>query len=190
MSSAVQMKGAGFHSMVAALGELDGEEARDRVVAALPEPIGPAFRSGALTRVGWYPIGHYGLLHEVIQQTLGGGERRARDLGAKSTEIDTRGLLRYMLAITTPGLLVRHANRVFGSYIRGAAVRTEKQSANGYDVVFPNMTGVSRLVFAEWEGGISYLLELAGARGVSVRRRAPLPDESGTLTMLATWNAS
>jgi hypothetical protein len=184
----VEMKGAGFHSMMAAVAELEGKAAHDRVVEALPEPIGAAFRRAELTRVGWYPIAQYGLLHDAIQRTVGGGENRARELGRKSTEIDTRGLLRYMLAITTPGLLVRHANRVFGSYIRGAEVSAEKRSAAIYDVNFRNMIGVSRFILAEWEGGISFLLELAGATGVSVRRVSPLADERGLVSMVATWD--
>lgn len=184
----VEMKGAGFYSMLAAVAELEGNDAHDRVVAALPEPVGTAFRNKSLTRVGWYPVAHYGLLHDAIQRILGGGENRARELGSKSTEIDTRGLLRYMLAITTPGLLVRHANRVFGSYIRGAEVSAEKRSAAIYDVNFRNMHDVSRFILAEWEGGISFLLELAGATGVSVRRVSPLADESGLVSMVATWD--
>lgn len=188
MSTTVEMKGAGFHSMIAAVGELDGDDARARVIEAMPAPIGPAFRSGALTRVGWYPIAQYDLLHQAIQTTVGGGERKAHELGRKSTEIDTRGLLRYMLAITTPGLLVRHAGRVFGSYIRGADVRAHRSPDGSYDVDFHHVKDVSRFILSEWEGGIGYLLEIAGATGVTVRRTTPLATEDGRLTMVARWD--
>lgn len=187
MTAGAEMKGVAFHSMIAAVGELDGEDAKARVVAALPEPIGTSFRSGALTRVGWYPLEHYGLVHDAIQSVLGGGEGRARDLGRKSTEIDTRGLLRYVLALTTPGLLVRHANRVFGSYIRGGTVIAVQREAGIYDVTFTNMSGASRWILAEWEGGITYLLEVAGAKSASVRRVSASSDAEGNVTMVATW---
>lgn len=190
MGPGAEMKGAAFYSMIAAIGELDGAEAQAGVVAALPEPIGSVFRSGALARVGWYPLEHYGLVHEAIQAVLGGGERRARDLGRKSTEIDTRGLLRYVLALTTPSLLVRHANRVFGSYIRGGTVTAAQRDLGIYDVTFSNMSGASRYVLAEWEGGISFLLEVAGAKAVNVRRAAATADEHGNVAMVATWSTA
>lgn len=187
MTATAEMKGVAFHTMIAAVGELDGEDAKARVLEALPEPVGTSFRSGALTRVGWYPLEHYGLVHDAIQSVLGGGERRARDLGRKSTEIDTRGLLRYVLALTTPSLLIRHANRVFGSYIRGGTVIAKQRDVGIFDVTFTNMGGASRWILAEWEGGICHLLEVAGAKTTSVRRVAATADADGNVTMVATW---
>ncbi len=187
MSTQLEMKGAAFHSMLDAIEELDGKDARERVIAALSEPLGTAVRSAALTRVGWYPIEDYNLLHEAIQATLGGGDRKARELGRKSTEIDTRGLLRYVLAITTPSLLVRHANRVFGSYIRGGTITATKRQPGMFDLAFTNMTSATRYLFPEWEGGIGLLLELSGATNVNVRRAPQLTEEDGVVVLVASW---
>jgi hypothetical protein len=181
------MKGISFFSMLAAIEELDGADAKARVVEALADPLGTAYRSGAITRVGWIPLAQYSLLHEAIQIALGGGERRARELGRRSTEIDTRGILRFVLSLTTPALLVRHADRVFGSYIRGGTISTRELGPGEYELTFSNMQDASRYVFAEWEGGIGYLLERSGAEDVSVKRAAYAADEEGRWKMIASW---
>jgi hypothetical protein len=76
-------------------------------------------------------------------EPFGGGEREARELGWRSTDIDTRGLLRFVIALSTPALLVQQASRVFGSYIRGGKVTSTKREAGLYDVAFSNMGGAS-----------------------------------------------
>lgn len=183
-----EMKGAAFYSMLQAIEELDGKAAGQAVLDALPEALGTAMRTRAMSRVGWYPIEDYGALHDAIQTALGGGDLKARELGRRSTEIDTRGLLRYVLAITSPTLLVKHANRVFGSYIRGGVVTATRRNPGAYDLAFSNMGTASRYILAEWEGGIALLLERAGGKNVRVRRVTQFPDKNGFVVMAATWS--
>lgn len=180
------MKGVAFHSMLAAVEEAHGRAGRERVEAALPEALRERVARGGLTRVGWYPVRDYTAMHEAVQAALGGGETTARSLGRLSTEIDTRGLLRFVLAMASPDLLMRHADRVLGSYVRGAHVRVDELRPALYDITLMGMGGASRYVYAEFEGGLGYLLERTGAKGVSVRRRAILDDGSGA-TIIATW---
>ncbi len=182
-----EMKGAAFYSMLEAIEEIDGKEGLSAVLNALPEQLGSALRDRSMSRVGWYPIEEYSLLHDAIQAALGGGDLKARELGRRSTEIDTRGLLRYVLAIPSPALLIKHANRVFGSYIRGGVVTATRRNPGAYDLAFSNMGTASRYILAEWEGGIALLLERAGAKNVRVRRVTQFPDKNGFVMIAATW---
>ena len=173
----LEAKGVIFLSMLEAIAEVDGQEARKRVVAAVQGPLAEALRSGALTRVGWYPIAWYGDLHTAMQKELRGGDEKVRLLGRRSTEIDTRGLLRYVLALSTPSLLFRYGAKIFGSYLRGGEVASEHLERKA-ELRFSNMSEAPDLMFVEWQGGISSLLEHAGAREVvvhpAVRKRSNL----------------
>jgi hypothetical protein len=171
----VEMRGTAFVTFFQALRELRGPSTELDVRAALPPPLRDRLERGAITRVGWYPLSDYTELHAASERVIAGGQPFARQLGRITTEIDTRGLIRYVLAIASPDLLMRHAPLVFSSYVRGATVRPEKRGAGHYRVHWEGLTGASALVNAELEGGTSFLIERTGGRDVLVEPVAADP---------------
>jgi hypothetical protein len=169
----LEMRGAAFLTFFDAVRELRGPATEAAVRAGLP--VGPRERleRGAITRVGWYPLADYTELHAAFDRTARGGEALARQLGRVSTDLDTRGLLRYVLAIASPDLLMRHAPLVFSSYVRGDGVTPEKKGPGRYVVRWQGLDGASALVNAELEGGTAFLVEKTGGRDVAVERVAP-----------------
>jgi hypothetical protein len=180
------MKGVAFHSLLAAVRELHGEATRTRVVAALPTERRELIERGGVSRLGWYPLPHYSELHDAVQTTLGGGEATARALGRAATELDMRGVLRFVLGLASPDLLMRHSERVFGAYVRGGTVSATLRSKDLYEISLVGLYGANRYVLAELEAGVALVLERTGARGVSVRRRS-LADDCSSATLVATW---
>jgi len=139
--------------------------------AKMREEWNQRWNFGGISRVGYYPLAEYSDVHAAADAALGGGAAFARELGSKATEIDTRGVLRFVLGVTSASLLLRYADKVWSSYARGATVVVENRAPEGYDIEFQNMTGASELVFAEIEGSIEMLLARTGARVEVTRRR-------------------
>lgn len=167
------MRGAAFLTFFDAVRELRGPATEAAVRAALPAALRERLERGAITRVGWYPLADYAELHAALDRTARGGETLARQLGRVSTDLDTRGLIRYVLAIASPDLLMRHAPLVYSSYVRGGAITPEKKGPGRYLLRWSGLVGSSPLVNAELEGGTSILVEKAGGRDVVVERVAP-----------------
>lgn len=172
MSETCEVKGVAFHTFLQALTELRGSAAADLTRAALPEGLRDRLRLGAILRVGYYPLAEYAELHAAAHRALSRGQALAREIGAKATEIDTRGLLRFVLGLTSTELLMRHAGKVWSSFARGSRVSVEQVEPRRYVIRFDGLHGVSELVCVELEGAIERLVELTGARHPAVRRHA------------------
>lgn len=173
----VEMRGAAFLSFFEGIAELRDAGTATAVRDALPSPLRERIAAGAIARVGWYPMQDYSTLHEASDRVIGGGDPFATALGRVTTDRDTRGLLRYVLAFTSPELLLRYGDKVFGSYVRGATMRVERISSTHHVIRWDDFHGASFRVHAEWQGGVAFLLERCGARDVSVRAE-PIDDPS------------
>jgi hypothetical protein len=167
-----------FHTFFMALTELRGSGAAELTRAALPEELRERLRLGAILRVGYYPLAEYAELHDAAFRALHRGAGLARQIGTKATEIDTRGLLRFVLGLTSTELLMRHAGRVWSSFARGSRVTAEPLEPRRYVVRFEGLHGVSELVCVELEGAIERLVELTGARYPAVSRHAGSAGEN------------
>lgn len=163
-----EMRGAAFTSFFDGVRDLRDDRTADRVRETLPAALRARFETGAITRVGWYPMAEYSALHVAADEVIAGGDAFARELGRVTTERDTRGLLRYALAFTTPDLLLRYADKVFGSYVRGASMHVDRLGPAHHVIRWTDFHDASARVHAEWEGGVAFLLERAGAKHVSV----------------------
>jgi Protein of unknown function (DUF2378) len=181
-----EIKGVAFHTFFQAVGELRGEAAVARTRAELAPELREKLRLGAISRVGYYPLATYGELHAAAQRALHGGEAFARDLGRKTAEIDTRGLLRFVVGLTSTDLLVRHADKVWASFARGARVHAEKLHPRRYSVRFDGFWEASELVLTELEGALATLVERTGATDPVVRHSRD--REGATVNYIVEWS--
>ncbi len=176
----VEMRGAAFLSFFQGVTELRGVTTSNAVRDALPAPLRERVVSGAISRVGWYPMEDYATLHAVCAEVTGGGDAFATALGRVTTDHDTRGLLRYVLAFTSPDLLLRYGDKVFGSYVRGASMQVERLAPQHHVIRWSQFRGATRLVHAEWRGGVAFLLERCGGRDVVVTARESVDPAAAT----------
>lgn len=168
----VEVRGAAFLTFLEALKALRGPATEAAVRAALPHGLRESLESGVLTRVGWYPLADYSSLHTATDAVLHGGADFARHLGRITTEIDTKGLIRYVLAIASPDLLMRYASKVFSSYARGATVTSKALGPRHYELHWEGLVGATNLVHAEMEGSTAFLAVRAGAKNVHIEAAA------------------
>ncbi len=172
MMSSVDMRGASFISMLESIEELRGSAIARRVVEEFPTTLRTQVESGAITRVGWYPMRDFAALHAACDRVVGGGEPFAFELGRVGTDRDLRGLLRFILSITSPDLLTRHADKIMLAYVRGVTGRVERHTPTHSSIFFEGLVGANRLVHAGWAGGIHRMIERCGGEDVSVERQA------------------
>ena len=186
MGGPCEIKGVAFHTFFQAVSELRGGVAVEHTRAELAPALREQLRLGGIARVGYYPLETYGELHAAAHRALRGGEPFARDIGRKTAEIDTRGLLRFVLGLASTDLLVRHADKVWASFARGARVRAEKLHARRYSVKFDGFWEASELVLTELEGALSTLVERTGAIEPFVRHSR---DRDGaTVSYIVEWS--
>ena len=171
----VEMRGAAFLSFFDGVAELRDRATADAVRDALRPDVRRRILDGGFTRVGWYPMEDYSALHTACEQVVKGGMPFAIQLGRVTTDRDTRGLLRYVLAFTSPDLLLRYGDKVFGSYVRGATMTVERIASKHHVLHWDDFHGASFAVHAEWQGGVTFLIEKCGGKNVSVVQRAT-PD--------------
>jgi hypothetical protein len=181
-----EIKGVAFHTFFQAVGELRGAVSVERTRAAVAPELREQLRLGAIARVGYYPLATYGELHAAAHRALHGGEAFARDIGRKTAEIDTRGLLRFVLGLTSTDLLVRHADKVWSSFARGSRVRAEKLHDRRYSVKFDGFWEASELVLTELEGALATLVERTGAVDPIVRHARD--GDGATVSYIVEWS--
>jgi len=182
-----EVKGVAFHTFFQALTDVRGAAAADLAQAELPPELRQRLRHGGISRVGHYPMAEYSELHAAAQRALRGGEPLARAIGKAATDIDTRGLLRFVLGLTSTDLLLRHAGKVWSSFARGSSVGVQQLAPRRYAVAFDGLEGASRLVFTELEGAIERLVERTGARQPEVRREGDGETESASVRFQVSW---
>ena len=182
-----EIRGVAFHTFFQAVAELRGDAAADRARSALAPELREQMRLGAITRVGYYPLAAYTELHAAAQRELRGGEAFAREIGRKTAEIDTRGLLRFVLGFTSTDLLVRHADKVWASFARGARVRAEKLQERCYSVKFDGFWQASELVLTELEGALATLVVQTGAVDPAVRHSRD--SDGSTVSYIVEWTS-
>lgn len=167
----VEMRGAAFLSFFEGVAELRDQATADAVRDAVRADLRLRLETGAITRVGWYPMDDYAALHVALDQVVRGGDAFAIQLGRVTTDRDTRGLLRYVLAFTSPDLLLRYADKVAGSYVRGPTLKTEKLGTRHHVISWEGFLGATYAIHAEWQGGVQLLVERCGGKDVRVERR-------------------
>lgn len=183
--AACEVKGVAFHTFLQALADVRGSAAADLAQAALPTALRDRLRLGGVSRVGYYPMAEYAELHAATHRALRGGEPLARAIGKAATDIDTRGLLRFVLGLTSPDLLLRHAGKVWASFARGSQVSVEQLAPRRHVVSFEGLTGATELVCIELEGAIERLVERTGARVPEVRRE--LDSDPSHVRFRVSW---
>jgi hypothetical protein len=184
-AGACEVKGVAFHTFFQALGDVRGSAAAELARGELPPELRERLRLGGISRVGYYPMAEYAELHAATQRALRGGEPLARAIGKAATDIDTRGLLRFVLSLTSADLLLRHAGKVWSSFARGSHVSVKQLGSKRYRVAFDGFDGASRLVFVELEGAIERLIERTGARQPEVAREPG--SEDSCVRYLVSW---
>ena len=184
----IQAKGINFRSFVASLRRMRGDDVVTRTLDLLPPEVGEALRIGAITTGGWYPTDWYSALHAAAQKVTGEGHELSRAISRDGIREDFKsGAYRLITITLAPQTLFKLAQRVMALYWDGGRVVIE-QAENGRAMGrFDGFVGFDRSIWEDIIGGSIGVLEMGGARNVTVRVMAGGGDGDDHMVYLVRW---
>jgi hypothetical protein len=173
----MRQKGAAIKSTLGAILNLHGEAAVKKVKGLLPPEVLAQIEPRVLP-VTWYPVAVSASIHEAIRDALGdGGWAASHAIGFEAARIDFTGVYRIFLRAMQYDTMWDRAERAWTNYnSHGEARWVDRES--GHAVA--RITGVSGFNVGVWEavaGRLEGLLQLSGAKGMTVEVREPSPTD-------------
>ena len=182
-----QTKGLQFRSFTRALKRLRGDEALTATYDAMPPEVGNALRYGTIVTGGWYPVPWYCELHAAAQRATGEGAELSRAIAKDAVQDDFRGVYRLITLALSPQLIFKLSPKLVSLYYDTGRVVIE-DAEHGF--VRARLEGFDDFDHNLWEdmiGGSTGVLELAGAKNMTVRIVAGGKDFDPDMTFEVRW---
>jgi len=181
-------KGTCWRSLLAAVTELHGPGAVDRVVAALPSDLGERVRSKSLLTSQWYPLEWFKTTYGTARQVLGGGPSFARDVGRVSTIDDLKGIYKVFLLFISPQYFLSKAPLMFNSYYSVGRMIVLDPQPRSVGARLEGCVGFDLNLWEDVLGVAEGSLTAAGAKEVQVELLSGGRDGDTGCEMRATWH--
>jgi hypothetical protein len=163
----LRVKGQALRSVLAALAKIEGNDAHDRAIAALPDDVSTALRSGAIVAGGWYPIEWYAAIYDAASRVA--GRPMGRELGRESARADLSGIFRFFTFILSPESIVARAPRIFAMVFEGATGSAYDVRPGHIGIEYRNCVGFTPDIWEDVRAGTEMILERSGAKNVGSR---------------------
>jgi hypothetical protein len=185
----LNVKGLAFRSLVTATQRLLGPALVEQMLPLLPEEIARAVRHNRFLTGGWYPLSQYRALHHAIARAAGdkGGPELARALGRACTHDDFRGVYRVLTFVLSPEFLMRRAPALWSRYYDGGTLEVVVAKPGFVETRHRGCSGFDRLLWEDVIGGAVGILEVCGAKELSVDVRRGGGDGDDFLDAACTW---
>jgi hypothetical protein len=180
-------KGLQFRSFLFALKRLRGEEACAATIDLLPSELGDALRYKTLVTGGWYPLEWYAQLHVASQRATREGFDLARAIAREAVQEDFRGVYRLITLALSPQSIFKLAPKIVGLYYdTGKCVidEAERGFCRGH---FDGFVGFDRNLWEDTIGGITGVMELAGAKNMVPRVLGGGKDGDADMSVEVRW---
>lgn len=182
-------KGSNFLGLLRALEALEGVEAKDRVMAALPASIAEPLEFGQIVAVGWYPVEWYAELHAAVDRCLHRGPTLARKMSHHSTTADINSIHRFIASMLSVQTVFGQTHRLMGLYWKGGKIERLEITTGRAKLRFENWPGFTEFIWEDLMGGIEAVLESCGAKNGRCRPAAGTTSRGvKTLDMDVRWN--
>jgi hypothetical protein len=183
-------KGSNFIGLLRALDALKGLDARDRVLAAMPESASSPIRLGQVVMMGWYPVAWYAELHAAVHACFHEGPTMARKLSHHATTTDISSIHRFIASMLSVQTVFGQTHRLMGLYWKGGTIERLEITDGKARLRFHGWPGFSALIWEDLMGGIEAVLDSCGAKNGRVRPAnvRMLSDTIETLEMDVRWS--
>lgn len=181
-------KGSNFIGLLRALEALEGAEAKNRVLAALPASVAEPIKFGQIVSVGWYPVEWYATLHATVDRCLHRGPLLARRMSQHSTKADVNSIHRFIASMLSVKTVFGQTHRLMGLYWKGGSIERLEITAGRARMRFENWRGFNEFIWEDIMGGIEAILDTCGAKNGRVRPAGKAPtSDTETLEMEVRW---
>jgi hypothetical protein len=168
MTSAPEIKAAGFNSNIAALRGMVSAPAFDGFVAALPPECAALIRQPPLA-VSWLPLAHVAPVHPVAFEHLFAREpAKMCELGRLQLRADMTGIYRLAMRIASPAYIAERTSKIYAMYARGCGtVRVVVDQPGRIDLLVEGRPLASSAFYHYLRGTMLGVIELTGVKRVS-----------------------
>jgi len=185
----ISAKGSNFVGMLKALEKLRGADARELVLAAMPEQIAEPLRFGQVVVVGWYPVAWYAELLAAIDHCFHEGSSLARKLSHHATLADIGSLHRFIASMLSVETVFGQTHRLMALYWKGGRIERLEIAKGRARVRFEGWPGFTALIWEDLMGGMEAVLETCGASNGRCRASGGAPsDNIETLEIDVRWS--
>lgn len=140
----------------------------------------------AVTATAWFPIEYYyHLLEYLVAQHLGGDARSAWELGDATAKREINAFFRFVLAFTTPTMVLSISSRFWRSYYDKSELKVVTSTSNSVCVEVRDWPLMSEAVAYELAGALVAWMQASRARDMRITRIAF--TRPGVLRVEANW---
>lgn len=181
----IEIKGAGFNSLLETIANHRSGAFLDGMVARLPDDeLRARLRTKSILPSQWLPVAWYrSALRGALEAGLTTTELEA--ISRDSAVRDVTGLYRVVFSMLSAELLSRQAPRLLGYFYRGGVVRPVEVKPGYARAEYEGWHGFDELMWTDYLNGTAAVFELTGAKSftsvVVAGGRGP------TMTAIATW---
>ena len=151
-----------------ALTNLRGLAQTDKALNCMSQDVREALHHRSLVATGWYPVAWYCDIWRGIRESTGEGVSIARTLGRESFRQDLNLVHKFALSLLSPETVMSIGTRLTAKYYRPTRVSFEMSGGVAY-AHYADCIGWDENMWAEIVAGIELMLELAGAKNISIR---------------------
>ncbi len=169
MTSAPELKAAGFNSLIAVLRGMVSAPAFENFVAALPQECADLIRQPPLA-LSWIPLAHAAPVHKVAFEHLFAREpAKMCELGRLQLRADMTGIYRLAIRVASPSYIAERASKIYALYARGAGtLRAVVDQPGRMEFLLEDRPLPSSPFYHYLRGNILGVIELTGVQRVSV----------------------
>lgn len=158
----VRSKGNNIHGLLAAVGRVHGEEARARVLAAVPGEGGEALRLGGIVSGGWYPIAWHDATLVAVEEVFPTRRFAIRELTYESVKNDFQTLFKVVSLVASPSFALTNGSKVMARYYEGGRVSVPEARDGFIHVRFDDYFGFTPRLWEDVHGGLEAIVDLMG----------------------------
>jgi hypothetical protein len=185
--SAPQVKGTAIRGIISAIDRICPPGTRKKMVALLPDQIAPAVEHESFVAAGWYPLAHMRTIFGAAMQATGRELDLVRALSREATIDDFRGIYRLLTFVLSPEFLMRRAPGLFGRYYDTGTLAVKVARPGYCEAAYRGCAGFDRVLWEDALAGSAAILEVCGAKEITVTRVRGGDDGDVDCDAVAEW---
>jgi hypothetical protein len=182
-----QTKGLQFRSFARSLRRLRGDAALAATIDFLPGELAAGLRYGTIVTGGWYPLEWYREVHAAAQRATGEGRELSREVAKAGVQDDFRGVYRLVTLALSPQAIFRWAPKVVTLYYDTGQLVIDAAEKGMVKGRFLGFAGFDRNLWEDMIGGVSGVMELAGAKNMAPRIASGGKEGDADMTLEVRW---
>ncbi len=158
----VRSRGTNIQGVLASVGRVHGDAARQQVLAAIGGEAGESVRLGAVVSGGWYPIAWHDATLLAIEEVFPSRRFAVRELTYDSVKYDFQTVFKVISLVASPNFALTNATKIMARYFDGGRVSVVEARDDMLHMRFEDYFGFTSRVWDDVHGGLEAIIDLMG----------------------------